>query len=284
MSKSKNQDQLDNVTTFHGHLRELRNRFFYVGMILIVGSILGFMAHEPIQDILVSPLGHQLHYTSPMGGLQFIFKISLFAGILLSIPAFIYNLIKFVEPSIGKENVNYSLKIISASFLLLATGISFGYFVSLPAVLSFLVGFAPDSIAPIITTNEYLSFVTLYLFAFGLIFQIPLIFLIINNFTPLNPDKLNKSQKYVVVVSYIAAAIISPTIDVINQTIMALPIIVLYEISIGLVWVVNRYAKYDWGEELVEDEFGNLVNTEPEEGFVALVGQALKSHQLDRSS
>ncbi|MEX0934596.1 MAG: twin-arginine translocase subunit TatC [Candidatus Saccharimonadales bacterium] len=284
MSKTKDKETQDNVTTFHDHLRELRRRFFYVAMVLIVGAILGFMVHEPIQEILVSPLGQPLHYTSPMGGLQFIFKLSLFAGILLSIPAFIYNLIKFVEPSIGRESANYSLKIIATSFLLLATGISFGYFVSLPAVLTFLIGFAPESITPIITTDEYLSFVTLYLMAFGLIFQIPLIFLVINNFTPLNPQKLKKSQKYVVVLSYLAAAIISPTIDVINQTIMALPIIVLYELSIGLVWMVNRYSKYDWGAVLIEDEYGNIISSEPEEGFLSLVGQTLHPHKLDESS
>ncbi|MEX0919588.1 MAG: twin-arginine translocase subunit TatC [Candidatus Saccharimonadales bacterium] len=284
MDKTKDKQTQNNTVTFHDHLIELRRRFLYVAVVLIIGAILGFMVHEPIQDILVSPLGQPLHYTSPMGGLQFIFKISLFAGILLSIPAFIYNLIKFVEPSITKESANYSLKIVATSFLLLVTGISFGYFVSLPAVLTFLIGFAPESITPIITTDEYLSFVTLYLMAFGLIFQIPLIFLIINNFTPLNPQKLMKSQKYVVILSYIAAAIISPTIDIINQTIMALPIIVLYELSIGLVWMVNRYSKYDWGAVLVEDENGNIISSEPEEGFLSLVGQTLRPHKLDKSS
>ncbi len=226
--------------TFYEHILEIRKRIFHVLVVFILGSIAGFVFNHEIQTALIDPLGQQLYYTSPMGGFSFMFNISLFAGAMLAIPFCVLHVIKFISPTIGNNRASYAFKLLGASILLTIAGVSFAYNVSLPPTLNFLTGFDSDIISSLISTSEYLSFIKLYLTAFALIFQIPLILLIINNIKPINPQKMLKSQKYVVVFSFIAAAIISPTPDALNQTLMAAPMILLYELSIGLIWLVNR--------------------------------------------
>lgn len=225
--------------TFLDHVLELRRRLFWVALVFVAGSSLGFLLNEPLQVLLVQPLGERLYYTSPLGGFDFLFRISLFFGSLAAIPVVVYNLIKFIEPVLGLVHKAYVVRLCVSSALLMATGVAFAYFLSLPPTLQFLVGFNSENISSLISTTEYLSFVTKYLIGFGLIFQIPLIVIVINRLTPLSPERLKKSQKYVIVGSFILAALITPTPDLLNQTIMALPMIVLYELSILWVWFSN---------------------------------------------
>jgi sec-independent protein translocase protein TatC len=233
--------------TFYEHILEIRKRLFYVFAVFVLGSILGFAYNPEIQTALTAPLGQQLYYMSPMGGFSFMFNIGLFAGVIIAIPFCVLNIIKFVAPTIGYNRSAFALKLLIASILLTAAGISFAYYVSLPPTLSFLTGFNSDTISSMISTTEYFSFMKLYLAAFALIFQIPLLLVIINQITPINPQKMLKTQKYVIAGSFIAAALISPTPDVVNQTLMAAPMIVLYELSIVLIWFINR-KKYRRGD------------------------------------
>jgi sec-independent protein translocase protein TatC len=119
-------------------------------------------------------------------------------------------------------------------------GVLFAYFVSLPAALHFLTGFNMDHIQAMLTADSYLSFVVTYLLGAALLFQIPLLLLIINTMTPLKPSKLMKQQRFVVVGAFILGAIISPTPDMMNQTFLALPIIVMFQLGVVMVWVQNR--------------------------------------------
>jgi sec-independent protein translocase protein TatC len=119
-------------------------------------------------------------------------------------------------------------------------GAAFAYFITLPAALHFLNEFSSDQVKALISTNEYISFVTIYVAAFAILFQLPLILLFINHITPLSPGALMRQQRLVILLSFVAAAVITPTPDIVNQTFMALPIIVLYQISMALVWLVNR--------------------------------------------
>jgi hypothetical protein len=120
-----------------------------------------------------------------------------------------------------------------------AAGVCFAYFVSLPAALHFLTNFDLGNIQAMLTVDSYLSFVITYLLGAALLFQIPLLLLIINTMTPLKPSKLMKLQRYVIVGAFILAAIISPTPDIMNQTFLALPIIGMYQLGVVLVWLRN---------------------------------------------
>ena len=127
-----------------------------------------------------------------------------------------------------------------AAAVLPIIGVLFAYFVSLPGALHFLTGMELKNIQAMLTVDSYLGFVMTYLIGAALLFQIPLLLTIINRFTPLKPSKLMKTQRYVIVAAFILAAIISPTPDILNQLLFAVPIIAMYELGVILVWLQNR--------------------------------------------
>ena len=225
------------------HLQELRYRLMLSALSLFIGSALGFVFYKPLLQLLLSPLKQSLYYTSPAGGLSLIFTLCLIVGALFSLPFFMYQAFKFLEPAIPNFSRHLLFILVIDSCLLMFLGISFAYFISLPASLNFLSGFGVDNIKPIITTQEYFSFVSRYTLGFGILFQLPLAMLIVNHLYHLSVKKLLGFQRYTIVASFILAAILTPTPDPLNQTIMALPIIILFYLSLILVWYVNRAGR-----------------------------------------
>ncbi len=226
------------------HIDELRTRLGWCVLALIIGSALGYWWQATLLQILVSPLAEKLYYTSPGGGFSLIIQICLGFGVVVTIPVFIFHLLRFVGPALPRQSGRFVGTILAASCVLVAAGISFAYFVSLPASLHFLKEFSTDQVQALITTDTYMSFVTLYLAGFALLFQLPLLLLVINSLTPLPPRTLLKQVRWVILISFVAAAILTPTPDPMNQAIMAVPIIVLYLVSVVLIWAVNRKVKF----------------------------------------
>lgn len=220
---------------------ELRRRMSWVVATWLGGTAVGYFFNKSIINLLLNPLdGQSLIYTSPAGGFDFIFKICLFFGFLLSIPVLVYHIIKFIEPIISRQSFRFVGLLLLGSAVLTLTGAAFAYFISLPAALHFLTQFSTEQIQALLTTNEYVSFVMIYIVGFALFFQIPLLLLFINRITPLKPGKLMRYQRGVAVGSFVLGALITPTPDPINQSLMALPIIFLYQGGIGAVWLANR--------------------------------------------
>lgn len=227
------------------HIGEFRKRVLWCLVALLIGGVIGYRYQEQIIAILVKPLGQKLFYTSPTGGFDFLIKICLFFGFILAVPVIIYNFFKFISPAIPPY-VTYSFsKIIVVSILLALAGVSFAYFVSLPAALHFLNNFSNEQVSSLISAQEYFNFVMIYMAGFALLFQMPLVFSFINKVKPLKPARLLKQQKVVILISFVIAAILTPTPDPINQALMAAPIIALYQTSIGVVWRDNKkgYSK-----------------------------------------
>lgn len=135
---------------------------------------------------------------------------------------------------------------IGCSILLAGAGIAFAYLVSLPAALHFLTNFGGQQVESLITADAYFNFALAYIAGFAVLFQLPLIVLFTNRITPLKPGKMMGAQKYIILGSFIVAAILTPTPDPINQSIMAVPVVLLYQISIILVLLTNikRKPKY----------------------------------------
>lgn len=238
--KQKEVSNPEKHLTVERHIEELRRRALWCIMALVIGGALGYRYQNEIIEWLVKPLGQQLFYTSPTGGFDFLIKICLFFGFLLSIPVIIYNIIRFIAPAVP-QHISYSTaKILIISVLLALCGISFAYFVSLPAALHFLNNFTNDQIQSLISAQEYFNFVMIYLAGFAALFQMPLLIAFVNKVTPLKPRSLMKKQRIVILVSFIIAAVLTPTPDPMNQTLMAIPIIGLYQTSIGVVWQENK--------------------------------------------
>ncbi|MEI9966593.1 MAG: twin-arginine translocase subunit TatC [Candidatus Moraniibacteriota bacterium] len=225
---------------FLAHLLELRNRFGWYVLSFGVGTVLAYSFHEPIIAALTRPLNQSLFYSSPGGGFDFLIKVCLLAGFLFSLPVLIYQCIRFLEPLVPKRSRSFLVLSLLSSVLLMGLGVSFAYFISLPMAIGFLNGFATEEVRSLIMTNEYISFMLAYFVGFGVTFQMPLFLLILNHFQAFAPGSLRRQQKWVVLIAAIAAAVITPTPDMLNMLGLAVPLILLYEVSVFLVWRVNR--------------------------------------------
>jgi len=225
---------------FSEHLRELRSRLLSSVFFLVIGTLLGYTVHTHILELLIKPLNQPVFYSSPAGGFDFVLKLSFLFGFTVSIPVGAYHTLKFVEPILPEQSPRKVLLVLLGSCALLVAGVCFAYFVSLPAALYFLGSFTSEGVQALISADEYFSFVTRYLMGFGLLFQLPLILLVINSVEMIPTTKLMQYQKWVLLLSFIIAALLTPTPDILKQLLMAVPLIVLYQITIVLLWLVNR--------------------------------------------
>lgn len=224
------------------HLRELQWRLILVAGFFIVGASLAYTYQSNLVPLLLNPLhGEKLVYLNPAGGFSFIFLISIYAGIALSFPIFVQQLYAFLRPALPHKAHKKSSIIIISSLLLLVAGVLFGYFVAVPNALAFLYSFADQYVEASLTAESYLNFIIAYTVGIGIVFQLPLILLLLHTIKPMTPGGLLKSEKWVVLVAFIVAAIITPTPDPINQAIIAGPVIVVYQI--GVIAVLMNIAK-----------------------------------------
>lgn len=242
-AKQPKKTQNPKEKTFLEHLTELKNRFFVWFLFLLLFSALGYFLYPTILNLLVKPLGKPLYYTSPVGGFEVVFNTSLFFGFIASLPILLYQLIVFIRPSFGTTSLTTIFKLVLASFTLAIIGITICYLLILPPSLNFLGQFGGRELTALISTNDYFSFVIKYLTSFAIIFQMPLVMLLINNFTRLKVKTLLLNFRYVFLTAYIVSAILTPTPDLINQTIMATPILLLYLFSVILVAALPKNPK-----------------------------------------
>ena len=242
--KSSNSASAPAVKSFADHLGELRTRLAWVALVFIVASSLAYSVKEQLVSLVLSPIGHQkLVYLTPAGGFAFIFQISMYAGMLATAPVAIYHIYRFVSPALPEYMNRMSLRVVATSSMLLALGVSFGYFVAIPAALQFLTNFGGDFVQANLTADSYLSFVVAYLLGLGLLFQLPLLLVFWNWIQPFKPGGLLGTQRYVLVGAFIAAAMITPTPDAVNQCLIAIPIVAIYQLGVVAVYFMNKRAR-----------------------------------------
>ena len=221
--------------TLIGHLEELRKRLLWSVIAVAIGIAASFPLAPHIFDILKSRAeGINLIYTHVTEMLGIYIKVALYCGIALALPYLIYQLVSFLSPALRdreKKYVYFSLPIV---FILFAAGVCFAYFIFLPPALKFLLTFGSNIAQPMISINNYVSVVVKLLFSVGLVFEIPLVITLLAKLGVVSPQKLAKGRKWAVLAAFVLGAIITPTVDPVNQTLIAAPIIVLYELSIWL--------------------------------------------------
>ncbi len=232
----------DSVRPFIEHVRELRKRVSYIAISVGFFGAIAYSVEHHIVDALLRPAaGQQFIYTSPGGGIDFLFRICLYAGIIGSIPVIIYQLLKYMEPLINKQSINFISWGSAISGILAIAGVLYGYFWGLPAALHFLLHqFVTKQIQPLVTIQSYMSFVMVYMVGSALLFQVPLILIFINRIKPLKPQRLLKYERHVIVGAVIIAALMNPTPNVFALLFLAGPIILMYQLGIGLIWYLNR--------------------------------------------
>lgn len=215
------------------HITELRKRLFWTALVgLGIGGV-AYSYYDPIMKVIMAPLGDEkLVYLTPGGGFAFIFSAMLYVTAIGVLPFFLYQVYAFLKPATPDKATKLSVKVALASTLLMVAGVAFGYFVAIPQGLVFLTTFASDYVVPSLTAESYLNFVFSYALGIGALFQLPLLLMIWHWMSPLTPRKLLSSERYVIVAAFILAAVISPTPDAINQAMIAVPIIVVYQFGV----------------------------------------------------
>jgi sec-independent protein translocase protein TatC len=194
---------------------------------------------------LTAPLQQTLYYSSPGGGLALMLQIALTFGVILTIPVALFHLVRFVSPVLPPRSRLWLVGVITASSVLAALGMAAALFGSLPTALRFLEEFGGPSVQPLISTDRYFSFVLLYVGGLALLFQLPLLLVLLNQVVPLSIRTLMTQQRWVILGSFVVAALLTPTPDPLNQALLAFPMIGLYQVGVASVWVANRPRRGD---------------------------------------
>ena len=218
------------------HLLELRSRLIKSVIALGVGIVISFPLAFYVFDILKSraPSDMNLVFINVTEMFGTYMKVALYCGIALSLPYLIYQLVMFLAPALKDREKRYLYLSMPLVVVLFAAGVCFAYFIFLPPALKFLLTFGSDIAQPMITVSNYVSVLVRLLLAVGLVFEIPLVITLLAKLGVVSPQKLAKGRKWAILAAFVLGAIITPTMDPVNQTLIAAPIIVLYELSIWL--------------------------------------------------
>jgi sec-independent protein translocase protein TatC len=239
---------MDEKQPFLGHLEELRSRLIVCAIAIGVGFAISYAFSKQLFSLLILPLtsvlppDSRLIFTSlPEMFITYI-KVSLVAGIILAIPIIFYEGWMFLAPALYQKEKRYLVPFVLFSSILFMVGALFGYLVVFPYGFKFFIGFATEDIQALPSVKQYFSFAIRLLLAFGLVFEMPIVVLFLTKIGVITPDAMKRFRKIAILCSFILSAILTPP-DVATQIMMALPIIVLYELSIFLSRGVYRKSK-----------------------------------------
>jgi len=242
------------------HLSELRRSILVSLAFVVIAFIVAFNYSEDIFRLLMLPLRNEikvdvqspfLHlgkkakptslvFLAPAEAFWMYLKISFVAGLICALPAIFYEIWRFISPGLLQKEKKYVLPFITSSTALFLIGGSFCFVIVLPFAMTFLLGYQTQHLTPMISVGNYVDFCLKFILAFGVIFELPLAIILLTRFGIVTPQTLAKKRKYAVLFAFIIAAVLTPTPDAFNQTLMALPIIILYEVGILISRIMYR--------------------------------------------
>jgi sec-independent protein translocase protein TatC len=229
--------------TVTGHLEELRNRIIVSLAAVLIASAVSFPFSSAILGALKAPAGGAigtLVYFSPEEAFLVYFRISLITGLVVSFPVIAYQAWAFTSPAVGRGLRSRAAPFVAASAAAFIAGCSFGYLCLLPAALKFLLSIGRDELTPMISAGRYISFVTGIILACGAVFEMPVVSFFFAKAGVISSRMMRRSFKYAFVAILIISAVITPTPDVFNMMVLALPMIALYEMSIWIVFLTEK--------------------------------------------
>ena len=225
------------------HLDELRSRIIKVGIAFLAVSIVAWFFRQRVFDLLLAPAGDalegKLNVTGVTEQLFTDMKLALYVGFLFTIPILLYQLWAFIAPAVGDMGRVFTYTIITLASVLFLAGVAFGYFVVLPIGTQFLLNWDTDRFDPIITAQSYLPFVTRFLLAFGIVFELPAATYVAAKLELVDAPLLPRYRKHAIIINTVLAAALTPGQDPYSMILMAVPMIVMYEISIIIARYVN---------------------------------------------
>ncbi len=234
---------MDTELTLAGHLSELRKRIIYALIPFLGITIFCVFFVKQIFYFLRLPgegVINGLAFFSPQEVAVVYLRVAVFSGLVLSIPVILYQVWRFVQPALEEKHKKYIAGFVLFGFLSFLSGCAFAYFYLVPVSLRFLISLGGNDFTPVISIDKYLAFTLSFIFACGLVFEMPAVIWILSRLAVVSSAFLRRKRKYAVVVIFVLAAIITPTTDPFNLCLMALPMVILYEAGI---WIARWNKK-----------------------------------------
>lgn len=237
------------------HLGDLRKRLIIAFGTLFIAFLISFTFSESIFRFIMFPLKYNLFLSTDNPYIHFIpqdrlqniklvflapaeafwmhIKIAFVAGLIMSLPVIFYQLWKFVSPGLLQKERKYAVPFIFITTSLFLIGSAFCFLVVLPFAMRFLLTYkVGDFLSPMLSIGRYVDFCLKFILAFGAVFELPIVIIFFTRIGLVTPKTLAKNRKYAVLIAFVIAAILTPTPDFFNQTLMAVPMMVLYEVGI----------------------------------------------------
>jgi sec-independent protein translocase protein TatC len=247
MQEDPSAEQAEKEMSFLDHLEELRWRIIKAAMGILIGTIVCWIFIDWLMDtVLLGPVVRlnssltppqqpiHLQNLKPFGQLFLYMQVAIIGGIILSVPNILYQLWAFIAPGLMPKERKYIKWIVFFSSFCFLSGIAFSYFVMLPAALTFFSGFGSPQITNNIAISEYMSFIISVMLAAGVVFELPMVSWFLSQLGILTPAFMRHYRRHAIVVIFVLSAILTPGTDPVSQILLAIPLLVLYEISIGI--------------------------------------------------
>jgi len=227
--------------TLFSHFQELRKRIIRIVIAVAVATAVSFIFYEWIFHILILPAeGIELIFIEMTEMIGTIMKVCLASGLVLAMPYLTFQAIMFISPALTRKEKRYVYIILPWITIMFLTGVLFSYFILIPPAINFLITFGSDIALPQIKIGNYISIVTRLMLAIGLVFEMPVVTTFLARIGIVKAKWLADKRRTAIIVAFILAAVITPTFDPINQCLVAIPLIILYELSIWLAKLVQR--------------------------------------------
>ena len=226
------------------HLEDLRRSVLISVIAVLITTLASFSFNESLMSLAMYPLSgfdQKLIVTGVTEAFFVKLKLAFMAGFVIAFPVILWALWRFIKPALYPEERKYVYMFLPFSLLLFVVGMLFAYFVVLKVILSFFIFMAGESLEALFKVDQYLSFIIGFLIPFGLIFQMPVASFLLTKLGIIKYEKLTKNRKYAILAAFVIGAVLTPP-DPVSQTMMAVPIIILYEISILTAKFASRKA------------------------------------------
>ncbi len=228
------------------HLEEFRSRLFRIAIAFVVAAVVTWYFRARIFDALLEPAGlEQLNFMGPAQALITDVKLALFSAFLLTIPVILYQGWMFVAPAVGEVGRLFTYVLVTLASSLFLAGVAFGYYAVLPVGLEFLLSYASDRYDQLLTADTYLPFVTRLLLAAGIVFELPAATYVGAKLGLITAPTLRRYRKHALIVNTVLAAVLTPSPDPFSMILMAVPMVLMYELSIVIARFVNPVISHE---------------------------------------
>jgi sec-independent protein translocase protein TatC len=240
------EDGADGKMSFLEHLDELRKRLIWSIVALFAGFFVALFFIDRIFGFIMRPLaatlppGRKMIYTEPTEAFLLQLKVAALAGIVIAAPAVMWQLWLFIAPGLYRREKRLALPFVMSSSLLFVAGAAFNHYIMFPVAFRFLGGFSTDYMEFLPRIAPVFSLYAQLLLAFGLIFQMPVLVFTLARLGLVTARFLWRNTKYAILIIFIISAVVTPTSDPVNQTLMAVPMVVLYVVSIVIAWMFGK--------------------------------------------